>query len=63
MVAVSFFFVLMGSSLLFIGIMGIFLSKILAQDDQWLGKQKKNLIIIAGIGTVCLILGMLMAMT
>ncbi|MDO7786515.1 hypothetical protein P6N53_04675 [Desulforamulus aquiferis] len=63
MVAVSFFFVLLGSILLFLGIMGIFFMKVIARDHPWLEKQGQNIKIITAAGIIFLILGLLMATT
>ncbi|MCL5290423.1 MAG: hypothetical protein ACOY35_06460 [Bacillota bacterium] len=58
MLAVSFFFVLAGSILLFIGIMGLFLGQLTGQPANG----KKWLFLSSG-GFVSLLLGLIMAMT
>ncbi|MEW6063600.1 hypothetical protein P378_15870 [Desulforamulus profundi] len=58
MLAVSFFFVLAGGILLFVGIIGLFLNQLTRQHAN----QKKWLFLSSG-GFISLLLGMLMAMT
>lgn len=58
MLAVSFFFVLAGGILLFVGIMGLFLNQLTGQRSN----QKRWLVLSSG-GFICFLLGMLMAMT
>ena len=58
MLAVSFFFVLAGVSLLLVGILGLFLKQL-----QVVTTQQKTWLIMSGSGFICLLLGLLMAMT
>lgn len=62
MLAVSFFFVLAGGSLLFIGLVAIFLYYLGLQGTNQEGRLKKWLM-LASVGLVSLILGLLIAMT
>lgn len=58
MLAVSFFFVLAGVSLLLVGILGLFLKQL-----QVVTTKQKTWLIMSGSGFICLLLGLLMAMT
>ncbi|WP_198006936.1 hypothetical protein [Desulforamulus reducens] len=58
MLAVSFFFVLMGGILIFVGIVGLFLQFLTKENTG----RKKWVILWAG-GTLSLLLGLLMAMS
>ncbi len=63
MVAVSFFFVLTGVIFLFAGLLGLFLQQLFADGKHRWGKQSKKWLVIAGVGLLGLVLGLLMAMT
>ncbi|SHK47197.1 hypothetical protein [Desulforamulus aeronauticus] len=58
MLAVSFFFVVSGVSLLLIGILGLFLKQLQAVKTD-----RKKWLLLSGGGFMSLLLGMLIAMT
>ncbi len=58
MLAVSFFFVVSGVSLLLIGILGLFLKQL-----QVIKTDRKKWLLLSGGGFMNLLLGMLIAMT
>ncbi|WP_169843583.1 hypothetical protein [Desulforamulus ferrireducens] len=58
MLAVSFFFVLVGVSLMVVGILGLFLKQL-----QVVTTRPKTWLLLSGGGFVCLLLGLLIATT
>ena len=58
MLAVSFFFVVSGVSLLLVGILGLFLKQL-----QVVKTDRKKWLLLSGGGFMSLLLGMLIAMT
>lgn len=61
MLAVSFFFVLLGASLFIAGITGLILRNFFMSDNQ--GLERYPFKTMGGLGLVCCILGLLVAMT